>query len=170
MYIGVVGTGYVGLVVGAVRDEVVREYLGYDIGVAITGQEDVPLTLILTEGFGELAMAQRTWDLLASLEGQLASIDGATQIRAGVIRPEVIVTHEGADPDASDDAPEQILDVGARVRVIREPHFGALGHISQLPPDLTEIETESKVRIAMVQLDTGDEVRVARANLEIIQE
>jgi len=162
--------GAVGLVVGAVRDEVVREYLGYDIGVAITGQEDVPLTLILTEGFGELAMAQRTWDLLASLEGQLASIDGATQIRAGVIRPEVIVTHEAADPEASDDAPEQVLDIGARVRVIREPHFGALGRISQLPPELTEIETESKVRIAMVQLDSGDEVRVPRANLEIIQE
>ena len=162
--------GAVGLVVGAVRDEVVREYLGYDIGVAITGQEDVPLTLILTEGFGELPMARRTWDLLTSLEGQLASIDGATQIRAGVIRPEVIVTREGATPDATDDAPEQILDVGSRVRVIREPHFGALGRISQLPPELTEVETESKVRIAMVQLDSGHEVRVPRANLEIIQE
>ena len=162
--------GAVGLVVGAVRDEIVREYLGYDIGVAITGQEDVPLTLILSEGFGELAMAQRTWDLLSSLEGQLASIDGATQIRAGVIRPEVIVTHEAADPDAAEAEPEQILDVGSRVRVIREPHFGALGRVSQLPPHLTEIETESKVRIAMVQLDTGDEARVPRANLEIIQE
>jgi len=115
-------------------------------------------------------MAQRTWDLLSSLEGQLASIDGATQIRAGVIRPEVIVTHEAADPDAAEAEPEQILDVGSRVRVIREPHFGALGRVSQLPPHLTEIETESKVRIAMVQLDTGDEARVPRANLEIIQE
>lgn len=162
--------GAVGLVVGAVRDEVVREYLGYDIGVAITGQEDVPLTLILTEGFGELPMAQRTWDLLTSLEGQLASIDGATQIRAGVIRPEVIVTREETDADTADSEPEQILDVGSRVRVIREPHFGALGKVSRFPPELANIETESKVRIAMVQLDSGDEAPVPRANLEIIQE
>jgi len=115
-------------------------------------------------------MAQRTWDLLSSLEGQLASIDGATQIRAGVIRPEVIVTHEAADSDTTESEPEQILDIGSRVRVIREPHFGALGRITQLPPELTEIETESSVRIAMVKLDEGDEVRVPRANLEIIQE
>jgi hypothetical protein len=161
--------GAVGLVVGAVRDDALREYLGYDIGVAITGQEDVPLTLVLTEGFGELAMAQRTWDLLSSLAGQLAAVDGATQIRAGVIRPEVVVTRVegGAEVQA---APEQALEEGSRVRVIRAPHFGALGRVTKLPVELTEIETESKVRVAMVRLDSGEEVRVPRANVEIIQD
>ncbi len=61
--------GAVGIIVGAVSDAVLRAYLGYDIGVAITGQEDVPLTLILTEGFGQLAMAQRTFALLDALQG-----------------------------------------------------------------------------------------------------
>ncbi len=161
--------GATGLVVGAVNDEALRQYVGYDIGVAITGQEVVPMTLILTEGFGELAMARRTWELLASLEGELASIDGATQIRAGVIRPEIIVTRQATDAGQPEASPEQVLAVGARVRVIREPHFGALGEISALPSELTEVETESKVRIARVRLDQGDEVRVPRANLELIQ-
>jgi hypothetical protein len=160
--------GAVGMVVAAVRDQALRDYVGFDIGVAITGQEPVPMTLILTEGFGELPMAGRTWDLLRSLEGQLASIDGATQIRAGVIRPEVIVTGQGAEEEVAE--PEQILQVGSRVRVIRAPHFGALGHVAALPAELTEIETESAVRIALVGLDSGDEVRVPRANLETIQE
>ncbi len=162
--------GAAGLVVGAVRDEALRHYLGYDIGIAITGQENVPMALILTEGFGELAMARRTWELLTSLEGRLASINGATQIRAGVIRPEVIVTSEGATGLEPMDEPEQVLAIGSQVRVIREPHFGRLGRITALPVELTEIETESKVRIAMVRLDDGTEVRVPRANLEIIQE
>lgn len=162
--------GAVGLVVAAVRDQALREYVGYDIGVAITGQEPVPMTLILTEGFGDLAMASRTWDLLSSLEGQLASIDGATQIRAGVIRPEVIVTREAAEEGAAEPEPEQILQIGSRVRVIRAPHFGALGRVSALPAELTEIETESAVRIASVKLDNGTDTRVPRANLEIIQE
>jgi hypothetical protein len=162
--------GATGLVVGAVDDDALRQYVGYDIGVAITGQEAVPMTLILTEGFGELPMARRTWDLLSSLQGELASIDGATQIRAGVIRPEIIVTRETFSQTAPDAPPAQILEIGARVRVIREPHFGALGRVSSLPSDLTEIETESKVRIAMVTLDRGDQVRVPRANLELIQE
>jgi hypothetical protein len=161
--------GAAGLVVGAVSDDVLRQYVGYDIGVAITGQEAVPMTLIITEGFGELPMAQRTWDLLCSLEGQLASIDGATQIRAGVIRPEIIVTKERWGESRPEPAPEQVLAIGARVRVIREPHFGALGRVTALPPELTEIETESRVRVAMVGLDEGEEVRVPRANLELIQ-
>ncbi len=163
-------TGAVGLVVAAVRDQALRDYLGFDIGVAITGQESVPMTLILTEGFGQLPMARRTWDLLQSLEGQLASIDGATQIRAGVIRPEVIVTGQAAGDETAEPESEQILQVGSRIRVIRAPHFGALGRVTGLPAELTEIETESAVRIAMVKLDDGSEVRVPRANLEIIQE
>jgi hypothetical protein len=162
--------GAAGLVVGAVRDEALRRYLGYDIGVAITGQEDVPMALILTEGFGELPMAQRTWDLLASLEGQLASINGATQIRAGVIRPELIVTREGAPVQQAPPEPEHLLQPGSRVRLIRAPHFGRLGRVTALPVELTEIETESNVRVAMVALDAGGEVRVPRANLEIIQQ
>jgi hypothetical protein len=172
--------GAAGLVIGAVRDEALREYLGYDIGVAITGQEEVPMALILTEGFGELPMAQRTWELLTSLAGQLASINGATQIRAGVMRPEVIVTRAGTAARAPDLRPEQVLAVGSRVRVIRAPHFGALGKVTAMPAELAEIETESRVRVAMVELgDAGQEqapaersrdVRVPRANLEIVRE
>jgi len=166
--------GAAGLVVGAISDEALRAYVGYDIGVAITGQEDVTMTLITTEGFGELPMAARTWELLRSLEGQLASINGATQIRAGVIRPEVIVTREatrlGAELPSPAEAAEHTLAVGARVRIIRDPHFGALGRVTALPPELTQIETESRVRIAMVRLDSGDDVRVPRANLELIGE
>jgi hypothetical protein len=161
--------GAVGLVLGAVGDEALREYVGYDIGVAITGQEDVPMTLILTEGFGQLPMAQRTWDLLSSLSGRLTSVNGATQIRAGVIRPEVIVTRDDADSGDPEEDLEQTLAAGSRVRVIRSPHFGVLGTVSSLPVELTAIETESSVRIALVKLDAGDEVRVPRANLEIIQ-
>jgi hypothetical protein len=161
--------GAVGLIVGAVRDEVLLGYVGHDIGVAITGQEEVPMTLIVTEGFGELPMARRTWDLLSSLEGRLASINGATQIRAGVIRPEVIVTREGAGERAAEAEPDQVLAVGSRVRVIREPHFGALGRVTALPPELTEIETESRVRVAIVELGNGETARVPRANLELMQ-
>ncbi len=168
---GAAEAGAAGLVVGAVRDEALREYVGYDIGVAITGQEEVPMTLILTEGFGELPMTRRTWELLKSLEGQVASVNGATQIRAGVIRPEIIVPRGGEPgPRGEGEWAGGELAAGARVRVIREPHFGALGKVTALPPELAEIETESRVRVAMVELDGGEEVRVPRANLELIQE
>ncbi len=32
--------------------------LGYNLGVAITGSERIGLTIVITEGFGEIAMAR----------------------------------------------------------------------------------------------------------------
>ena len=69
--------GAFGIVCGGVKDSDLIEYLGFDIGVAITGQESIPITIIVTEGFGFLAMAERTFGLLKSLEGRQASINGA---------------------------------------------------------------------------------------------
>ena len=162
--------GAVGIIVGAVSDAVLRAYLGYDIGVAITGQEDVPVTLILTEGFGQLVMAARTFELLRGLEGLQASINGATQIRAGVIRPEIIVAESPKAAAAVASANGSELALGVRVRLIREPYFGRFATVIALPPELHKIETEAMVRVAEVTLENGENVLVPRANLEIIQE
>ena len=83
--------GVAGLVVGGIHDKDLRALLGYDLGVAITGTEQVGFTLILTEGFGAIPMAPKTFALLSAHAGQKASLSGATQIRAGVIRPEIII-------------------------------------------------------------------------------
>ncbi|MEE8417546.1 MAG: hypothetical protein V3S06_02685, partial [candidate division Zixibacteria bacterium] len=83
--------GAVGIVVGGFDDQDLRDFLGYDLGVAITGSEDKGITLVVTEGFGEIMMAGKTFELLKDHEGQEACINGATQIRAGVIRPEVVI-------------------------------------------------------------------------------
>jgi len=162
--------GAVGLIVGAVSDAVLRAYLGYDIGVAITGQEEVPLTLILTEGFGQLGMAARTFALLAGLDGLTASINGATQIRAGVIRPEIIVPERPADRTTAAADQDGELRPGVRVRLIREPYFGRFAAVAALPSELHRIDTEAMVRVAEVRLDSGETTLVPRANVEIIQE
>ena len=49
-------------------------------------------------------MAARTFGLFQALQGRTASINGATQIRAGVIRPEVIVPLEGVIDIAAEKA------------------------------------------------------------------
>jgi len=162
--------GIAALIVGAMTDRQLRDYVGYDIGVTITGEEAVPFTLILTEGFGALAMAARTFRLLADLEGQEASVNGATQIRAGVIRPEIVVPRDGAAAAQEAREPVQELVVGTAVRLIREPHFGRLAAVTALPPELAGIETEARVRVVEVAFENGETVRVPRANVEIIQE
>jgi hypothetical protein len=164
--------GAVGIVAGGIRDTDLIRYLGRDIGVAITGSEEIPLSIIITEGFGAIRMANRTFRLLKSLEGKVASINGATQIRAGVIRPEIIVPLE--DPSPLPESPParetQILEIGSAVRIIREPYFGRLGTVTELPPELMEIESGTHARVLKAKLDDGTVVVVPRANVEIIVE
>ena len=59
------------------HDQDLRDILGYDLGVAITGTERIGTTLVITEGFGEIAMADRTFQLLKSRVGHEASVSGA---------------------------------------------------------------------------------------------
>lgn len=159
--------GVSGLVVGGIDDKVLRDFMGYDLGVAITGSEELGLTLIITEGFGPIDMAQHTFELLRANQGKLASISGATQIRAGVIRPEIIIPSID-DIIADTVSPELQFTIGATVRLIREPHFGVLAKIKSLPTHLTAIPTGAKVRVAEVIFEDGTSMLVPRANLELI--
>ena len=171
--------GAAGVISGGIVNEELTKFLGYEIGVAITGQEDINTTVIVTEGFGRMTMARRTFELLRSLAGKKASINGATQIRAGAQRPEIIVPLSEEDvPEEErteqDDILVQQLELGKIVRIIRVPYFGRLAKVVGLPPELREIETGSKVRLLEAELldekgePTGERVTVPRANVEII--
>ncbi len=162
--------GAKGIIVGGIEDQDLKKFMGYDIGVAITGSEKVGLTVIATEGFGQLTMAGHTFNLLKSLSGKKASINGATQIRAGVMRPEVIVPLDNPARKESHISSGSGLEIGMKVRIIREPYFGALGKVVDLPVALQTIETEAKVRVLEVELADGKKVVLPRANVEIIEE
>lgn len=155
------------LVVGGMHDADLRALLGYDLGVAITGNEPIGFTLVLTEGFGRIAMAERTFVLLKSKEGARASVSGATQIRAGVMRPEIVIPGERKAPA---EAPAGGgLKEGDPVRIIRDPLFGRIGRVKALPPELVLIPTGAHVRTLEVVFADGTAVVVPRANVEIIE-
>lgn len=161
--------GVNGIIVGAIIDTDLTQYVGHDIGVAITGQEDLVTTLILTEGFGSIQMAKRTFDLLKSLEGRKASINGATQIRAGVIRPEIIAPLDIRPEHGELPSKGQMLEVGSTIRIIREPYFGLLGTVTRLPHEPVTVASGAVVRVLEAELADGAVVSVPRANVEIIE-
>ena len=163
-------SGVRGLIVGGIDDKDLRELLGYELGVAITGSEDIGITVVVTEGFGQIRMADRTFNLLKERQGLKTSINGTTQIRAGVVRPEIIVPFESSEHLTEDDVVAGILEVGTPIRVIREPYFGKLGRVTALPVELQQLETGAKVRILEVELEDGAQTTLPRANVEIIEE
>lgn len=153
---------------GGIDDQDLRDILGYDLGVAVTGMERLGLTVIITEGFGEIAMARRTFELLQRLEGRAAAVNGTTQIRAGVLRPEILIPVD-EEPQRSDGLDlGGALAVGVPVRVIREPYFGELGRVTGLPAEPQLLASQSKARVVEVELGRGARVVVPRANVELI--
>jgi hypothetical protein len=165
-----ISTGVRGIVVGGFDDQDLRNFLGYDIGVAITGSEEIGITLVVTEGFGEINMAEKTFELLKRHEGEMACINGATQIRAGVIRPEVVIPATGkGEVEADEEGALVGLEIGSPIRVIRHPHFGRLGKVTDLPAPLQKLESESKARVLEVEFDGGERAVVPRANVELLE-
>jgi hypothetical protein len=162
--------GVAAVVVGGFDDHDLRQLLGRDLGVAITGAEELGLTLILTEGFGRIRMADRTWRLLGAHVGARASVSGATQIRAGVMRPEILIPRDPPAGAGVERAMGTGLDVGSLLRVIREPYFGRIGTVTELPAELHALETEARVRVLEVEFaDDHSRAVVPRANVELIE-
>ena len=164
--------GVKGIIAGGIDAQDLKDFLGYDLGVAITGNEKKGITIILTEGFGPIRMAEKTFKLLTDNIGKKCSINGATQIRAGVMRPEIIIPLE---PKADSEEVSEVqvsgaMEVGSAIRIIREPGFGELAIVKDLPVELTPLETEAKVRVVTVTLKrNGEDMTIPRANVEIIE-
>jgi len=162
--------GAAAIVSGGIDDQDLKSILGYDLGVAITGSERIGLTIIITEGFGEIAMAERTFRLLSLHQGQQAAVNGATQIRAGVMRPEVLIPLSAQAAHEKEGVRQDgLLEIGRPVRIIRDPYFGQIGAVSALPHEPTVLGSGSKARVLEVKFDSGQRVVIPRANVELIE-
>lgn len=170
-------SGTKGIITGSVKAETLRDFLGYEIGVSITGDEKIPLSMIISEGFGNLAIGERFYELAKASHGKLASINGATQVRAGAMRPELFVPNpesfssletQKQSSDLDEKLDELVLKVGSAIRAIRVPYFGQLGVVTDLPEERETIDSGAKVRVLRARLESGEEVTIPRANVEIV--
>lgn len=160
-----------GIISGGIDDQDLKEILGYDLGVAITGSEKIGITLIITEGFGDISMAKNTFNLLKSREGEETSINGTTQIRAGVMRPLIIIPTENDSGVSSKivDKESGLLKLGSTVRIIRDPYFGKIGRVHSLPHNPKSLESGTKTRVLEVVIENDNILTVPRANIELIE-
>ncbi len=166
-----VKVGVNAIITGGIDDRDLKKLLGYNIGVAITGHEKIGLSIIVTEGFGKIKMANKTYDLLKKFEGKKASCHGKTQIRAGVMRPEIIITLPfNKDELITPEVKVPTLEIGSLIRIIRQPNFGEIGKITGLPEQLLKVESETLVRVLEAELENGEKVIIPRANVETIEE
>jgi hypothetical protein len=126
---------------------------------------DVPV--MLTEGFGDLPIDARTFDLLRQHSGSETCFSPVVQMRGHVRRPELIIALP-TDGDVPVIEYDGRLRVGMRVRALRAPYAGQVGQVVSLPALPQRVESGLRTRGAVVELDTGRRVFVPRENLEML--
>lgn len=161
-----------GIIVGGLRNLDLKRLTGREVTSGITGHEDIEITLIATEGFGVIPMLGKTFELLKKHHGRLASINGATQIRAGVIRPEVIIPVESCEQTGIPVKSEETLlqpQAGMKVRIINDPYFGSWGTIVSNELQMVELPTGVTAAAVRVRLEDGREIDVLESNLLVYE-
>jgi len=162
--------GCAGVVVAHMSATNLAAYAGGNSRPGIGGEDEMLMPLMLTERFSPTPMRNEIWHELARLQGRYASMSGKTQIRAGLVRPEVVVCEDVLPAAAAKDgeASGKIL-VGDLVRVIRSPHLDRIGRVVALPRERQTIVTGSRVRVAEVAI--GEElITLPVSNLTKLQE
>ncbi len=153
----------------SISSKTLKEFLGYDIGVAITGDENIGMTIIITEGFGKLFFNPRTYLILKQNEGKKVSVNGATQIRAGAERPEVLIFNKNHNETLEEPIQEnKSLAIGNSVRILRDPYFGEIGTIEEILKDNNKFESGVICRGLKIKTKKYGDVIVPKANVELV--
>lgn len=171
-----------GLIVGSMAERDLRLFLGFrgdaewDVGAAgwsmppRTGWQDFPLTLMMTEGVGHLAMCSRAFELLASYDGGEASLDGRTWLHgAGMCRPTLIIPLSRAhSDDVAPDEGEERLALGSDVRLLSSEFLGHVGTVVGFSRGRRPMACGVRYFVVEVHLEDGRLVEVPPDNLEIM--
>jgi hypothetical protein len=124
------------------------------------------IPIVITEGFGSIPMSSTVFKLLKESEGREVSINAKTQLRWGLIRPQIIVPAiSGAEEEPQ--APG-MLEINDTVRALRQPHIGQTGRVKSFPQGTQLLE--SGLRLPGVEVDLEDgPAFIPALNLEAIR-
>ncbi len=80
-----------GLIIAGIEMKDLVEFIGREIGVALTGNESIPYSIIIMNGFGKFSFDPEFIKTVKKNEGRNCLLNPTTQVRAGVTRPKVII-------------------------------------------------------------------------------
>ncbi len=165
----------------ALRQAVERQVKGIIVGSISAKLREaapvMPVPLIVTEGFGHTPMATVIFDLLQSNTGREVCLSATTRPHWDAVRPEVVIPLAGSGqvppPDETDPSTTEsccALEIGARVRIIRQPHLSQTGQVVALPAMARMVESGARLKGAEIKLDDeSDTLFVPLANLDLIR-
>lgn len=137
---------------------------------SLAAAEKAPFPVMVAEGFGEGGFSQPVFALLNGNAGREVWLNACAWDRNGTERPEAII------PLPANNAPVPVpgepLAEGKRVRILRGPEAGRVGHVTGLSDRPMLLPSGIRARLAVIALDDvpGQRPTVSApfANLEIL--
>ena len=155
-----------GLVLGCIEVATLGAFTGRDPLRYLGTLMPIPFPIILMQGYGAPMLAE-DYQAIAALAGMRGALDGKTQLRAGVTRPELLVPLPQEPFNLEDPPPDEHpapLQVGGRALLTRAPYFGQGVLVLALDHQRQETPAGTLAALATVQLADGQILQVPLAN------
>lgn len=128
--------------------------------------EALEVPVMLTAGFGSILMSSSTLAIFSELDGRQAALDAVTPGRYGSRRPQVVINRPLTE-EAPAETGQVALRKGIRVRITREPYFGTIGTVVDLPQQPQRLANGLVVPCAMVDVLEAQPVAIPLGNIEL---
>jgi len=128
----------------------------------------LPIPIVVLEGFGNLPMDRQAYQVLSTNEKREVVVNACALDRLTGERPEVIIPLPavGQIPTPRE---ADIFAPGQTVRILRAPYTAAIGTLVSLRPGQVIFPSGLRAQSATVRLENGEQVAVPLANLEVIE-
>jgi hypothetical protein len=156
--VSIARSGAKGIVVSSVPSSLI--YLDF----AKMGIRD-DFVLMVVDGFGTIKPSTKLVQFLDNADGKPCSLSGQVQVRAGAIRPELIIHEPLRQGEVEKDDMEEDLTEGAQVRVVRGSRIGEVGVLRSFTKSQVEFPSGIRCLGVGVELD-GVILQIPLQNIE----
>lgn len=123
--------------------------------------------IVVTDGLGRYPMNSAAYRLLTTNAKREATLRAEPFDRYSGARPEIIIPLPvSVEPAPPNDV--EPFESGRQVRLRAAPNYGTIGSLVRLRPGLTALPSGVRAPAADVRLESGEEILVPLANLEVV--
>jgi hypothetical protein len=123
--------------------------------------------ILVLDGFGAMPMNSAAFKLLTTNDRREVTVNAEHYDPYGKNRPEAIIPLPVQDEPAEPNDYEMFA-VGQQVRMLRSPHAGMIGSITDLPGGLSKLPSGLRAPAAEVKLENGSNELVPLVNLQVV--